>query len=98
MANNAEKVRKRILIAGFLGVFPTTLQFQLFRESGLLFYLILSFISLVLSLIFLTKSRDTSWQNRGKVIRYIVLAIFFMGIIPAIPLFLTLRYTNKENN
>ncbi|WP_252897884.1 hypothetical protein [Amylolactobacillus amylophilus] len=42
------------------------------------------------------QSRDTSWQNRSKVVRYIVLAIFFMGIVPAIPLLLTLKYTTKE--
>ncbi|APT18541.1 hypothetical protein FC62_GL001220 [Amylolactobacillus amylotrophicus DSM 20534] len=96
MSEQSEKIRRFILTAGFLGVLPTAVQFQLYRQTGLIFYLILSLISLVLALLFLLQSRDTSWQNRSKVVRYIVLAIFFMGIVPAIPLLLTLKYTTKE--
>lgn len=95
--NTNKKLLLQIRISGWMGVLPAAVTLLMFQDSGAYFYLALTIITTIISIYVLTTAQRDDWKQRGKVWKFIILDLFFSGILPAIPLMIALRYTEKNS-
>ncbi len=95
MKTNEQKLRFYIKLSGWIGVFPTIAEWNMYKAFGDVAFLVTAIMTIVMSLYILITSEDPSWVSKKKNTKFIILCIFFSGIFPAIPMFMARKYTSQ---
>ncbi len=95
MKSLQDKIVFWIRVSGWSCLLPASLCLQFYQMMQAVYWLFMVVIIALFAVWLLTTSTSPSWQSVAKLQRVILFTIFFVAIIPAIPLFVAVHYAKK---